>query len=222
MKEVYRLWAPVYDLLYHAPLAAARRTAVLATARHGRVLEVGIGTGLTLDHYPCGCTVVGVDLSEAMLQEARRRLRRHPHRRMEGLFVMDACHLGFPDRSFDAALGAFVIGLVPDAEAALDEMVRVLKPGGELVIANRFAEDTGGPRFLKAAAREMARRIGWGTGLSRSRVTAWASARGIQYVSETRCPPAGQVCVIRLRLPHPTASITAASVANNGHKSNAP
>lgn len=204
LKRIYRLWAPIYDLVYNAPLAAARAFAVGAIPENSRVLDVGIGTGLSLDCYPRGCSVTGIDLSLPMLKKAQCKLRRGhlPSRHsspLSGLAVMDACRLGFDDGAFDAVVATFVVGIVPDPQRALDEMARVLKPGGHLIIANRFYADSLMSRIMEYVFGWLTLRMGWGFGLKLSDMASWAEKRGIGWVQEDRFLPAGLVRVVHLR-----------------------
>ncbi len=100
----------------------------------GRTLEVGIGTGLNLPHYPAGLDLVGLDPDPDMLVGARRRAAElgHPATLVEG----DAMGLPFPDESFDTVVATFVLCGVPDDRAAIVEMLRVLAPGGRLLLAD--------------------------------------------------------------------------------------
>ncbi len=199
LKRIYRLWAPVYDLLYHAPLASARSEAISSIAPGSRVLEVGIGTGLTVSVYPNDCQVIGIDLSLPMLKKAKRRVRSQPFSPVKGLLVMDAYKLGFADGSFDAVIATFVVGVVPNPQRVLDEMARVLRPGGQLIIANRVAPEAGFPKIMEQLLGGLAARVGWGRGLKLSSITPWAEKKGIRWISETRFLPGGLVRVIHLR-----------------------
>src|SRR5919108_5056691 len=106
-----------------------------------RILEAGVGTGLSLPYYASESRLVGIDLSEPMLRKADARVSRLGLRNVEGLAVMDAEHMAFPDNSFDVIVAQLVVTTVPDPEATLDEFVRVLKPGGEIVLVSRVGAD---------------------------------------------------------------------------------
>lgn len=198
-RRVYARWAPIYDKVYHKLLADAhRRTALAAAAAGPDVLEVGVGTGLVLPHYPAHTRVVGVDLSPHMLAKAREKQALLPHVRL--LAAMDACRLGFADARFDAVSVPFVITLVPDPEAALDEFARVLKPGGEIVISSKLGRDEGLVPAIEEAIAPLMKAVGWSSAFRISRIEAWAHARGVFDVIEI-APlfPAGFFKLMRLR-----------------------
>lgn len=196
-RKVYRVWAKFYDKVYVGLLARAQREAVEAAVACGRdILEIGVGTGLTLPYFPEDRRVVGVDLSEDMLQVANRKVHERGLRAVSGLSVMDACRLGFPDESFDAVTAQFVITLVPSPEQALDEMDRVLKPGGEIVISSRLVDSEGASAAFWAAVAPLAKAVGWSSDFKVSRLTDWAARTG-RY--ETAHVGRGYFKVVRLR-----------------------
>ena len=142
--KIYDRWAPVYDKVFGSIFEQARRAAIAASeAVGGRVLEVGVGTGISLPYYSTRCSVIGIDISEAMLDVARARVARQGLRWVEDLRVMDAQNLDFADGTFDVVTAQYVVNTVPDPEEALAEFVRVLKPGGELIVINRVGAERG-------------------------------------------------------------------------------
>lgn len=196
-KRVYAVWAKFYDRIYQGLLARAQREAVAAACACGRdILEIGVGTGLTLPYFEPDRQVVGADLSLDMLRVANAKVASQGLAHVRGLMVMDACRLGFADRSFDAVTAQFVITLVPDPEQALAEMDRVLRPGGEIVISSRLVGDGGfAAPFWKLVA-PLARAIGWSSDFKVSRLTDWAAATG-RY--ETVHVGQGYFKVVRLK-----------------------
>ncbi|MFI1996349.1 class I SAM-dependent methyltransferase [Actinoplanes sp. NPDC020271] len=108
----------------------------LGARAHGRVLDVGVGTGRTLPHYPADATVTGIDLSPAMLDHARRRATALG--RAADLREGDAEHLPFGDASFDTVVCALALCTIPDPRAAIAEMRRVLVPGGRLLLLDHI------------------------------------------------------------------------------------
>ncbi len=198
-KRVYERWAPIYDRVYHKLLSDAhRRTALAAAACGPDILEVGVGTGLVLRHYPPGSRVVGVDLSVPMLRKAQDKAAGLAT--VTGLASMDACRLGFPDGRFDAVAVPFVITLVPDPEGALDECARVLRPGGEIVISSKLSGDAGPVARIEEAVAPLMKRVGWSSAFKISRVEAWARRRGdLEVVEIAPLFPAGFFKLMRLR-----------------------
>ena len=116
----------------------------------GRILEVGVGTGISLLSYSRNNRIVGIDISAPMLRRAQDRVVEHRLTNVEALAVMDAKHLAVPDASFDVVVAQYVITAVPDPEATLDEFVRVLKPGGEIILVNHLGAESGLSPRLRA------------------------------------------------------------------------
>ncbi len=122
--KAYARWAPIYDFVFGAMFARGRRASIAAAERiGGRILEVGVGTGLSLPDYSRSNRLVGVDLSAPMLRKAKARVLAHKLSNVDGLAVMDAQHLGFADAAFDVVVAQYVITTVPDPETTLDEFV---------------------------------------------------------------------------------------------------
>jgi ubiquinone/menaquinone biosynthesis C-methylase UbiE len=133
-KARYDRIAPIYDLMEVLPEQQFRswREKLWAQVPEGRVLEVGVGTGKNLPYHPPGVQVVGIDISQRMLQRARQRAEELG--KAVELHQMDAQHLDFPDDSFDAAVATFVFCSVPDAVVGLRELGRVVKPDGQIFL----------------------------------------------------------------------------------------
>jgi len=108
----------------------------LGARAQGRILEVGIGTGLNLRHYPAGATVTGIELSPAMLAIARQRAA--DLGRDVDLRTGDAEHLLFDEAAFDTVVCALSLCTIPDPAAAIGEMKRVLVPGGRLLLLDHI------------------------------------------------------------------------------------
>jgi phosphatidylethanolamine/phosphatidyl-N-methylethanolamine N-methyltransferase len=183
MQKAYARWAPIYDVVYDKLTEPAARAAVTAAMACGpRVLEAGVGTGLSLGYYPAHAEVHGVDLSEDMLRRAKEKVARRGLTQVKSLQVMDATRLGFPDGMFDAVAAQFLITLVPDPEAALSEFARVLRPGGEIVLANHFGQPAGPLAKIEEIAAPLASKIGWSSDFKASRIEAWARETGTMDV----------------------------------------
>ncbi|MFN3673887.1 MAG: class I SAM-dependent methyltransferase [Bosea sp. (in: a-proteobacteria)] len=196
-KRVYATWAKFYDKVYQRMLSRPQREAVAAACACGPdILEIGVGTGLTLPYFTPESRVYGADLSLDMLKVANRKVATQHLGHVRGLMVMDACRLGFEAERFDAVTAQFVITLVPDPEQALTEMDRVLKPGGEIVISSRLVDDGGVLAPFWAALAPLAKAVGWSTDFKVSRLTGWAARSG-RY--ETVHVGRGYFKVVRLR-----------------------
>jgi phosphatidylethanolamine/phosphatidyl-N-methylethanolamine N-methyltransferase len=200
-KKAYAKWAAFYDYVYLQLLAdSQKKLAAAASACGSEILEVGVGTGLVLRYYPPTARVVGVDLSEPMLQKAVEKVSGQQLSQVRGLAAMDACRLGFADQRFDAVAFPFVITLVPDPEGALNEAARVLRPGGEIVIASKLGADSGVQAEVEAWIAPVVKAIGWSSTFKYSRLQAWAKARGDFTVSEPEdCFPIGFFKLVRLK-----------------------
>jgi phosphatidylethanolamine/phosphatidyl-N-methylethanolamine N-methyltransferase len=159
--RAYRFYAPFYDHLYgyvldRGRLALSQAVTALCPAS---VLEIGVGTGLTLAGYPVELTIVGIDVSEEMLKLARDRGRKLDGHNIR-LEIMDAEAMSFPDASFDCVTMPYVLSVTPDPEKLIAEARRVCRKGGTILILNHFT----GSRFwwlLERAARPIADRIGF-------------------------------------------------------------
>lgn len=138
--KAYRRYARLYDL-YFGPVFQPGRRAVIErmNCRPGEhVLEVGVGTGLSLPLYPDSMRVTGIDISPEMLERARGRVERDALSGRIVLHVMDAERMSFPDDSFDKVVAMYVVSVVPHPERLVNEMRRVCKPGGDIFIVNHF------------------------------------------------------------------------------------
>jgi phosphatidylethanolamine/phosphatidyl-N-methylethanolamine N-methyltransferase len=199
IEKAYTRWAPIYDLVFGSVFERGRKAAIDAAERiGGRILEVGVGTGLSLPEYRWTSRIVGIDLSAAMLRKAKARVIEHRLTNVDGLAVMDAQHLGFQDAVFDVVVAQYVITAVPDAEATLDEFVRVLKPGGEIILINHLSAE-GGPRAsLERWFAPLTRRLGWQAEFRFERLVDWAGRQGDVRIIERRpMPPLGHFSLIR-------------------------
>ena len=166
----------------------------------GRILDVGVGTGLSLSDYSSATRLCGVDISEPMLRKAQQRVRALGLTNVETLAVMDAKNLAFPDGFFDAVVAQYVITAVPDPERTLDDFIRVLKPGGELILVNHIGAETGPRRLFELAFAPLARRLGWRPEFPWARLVDWAAGHGGVSLTERRpMPPMGHFSLIRYR-----------------------
>jgi phosphatidylethanolamine/phosphatidyl-N-methylethanolamine N-methyltransferase len=197
--KAYARWAPFYDFVFGAVFERGRQAAIAAAERiGGHILEVGVGTGMCLPLYSKKCQISGVDLSEPMLRKAQERVRELGLTNVEGLWVMDAERLSFPDNSFDAVVAQHVISTAPNPEAVLDELARVLKPGGEIVLISRVGADAGVRRTFEHWFQPAARKLGWRSEFSFERYSRWtANTPGIHLIERYAVPPFGHFNLIR-------------------------
>ena len=199
LQKAYARWAPVYDLVFGAIFERGRRAAIDAAERvGGRILEIGVGTGISLPSYSSCSRVIGIDLSEAMLRKARRRVAELSLTNVERLELMDAEHLSFPDGSFDVVVANHVISTVPNPEAALDECARMLRPGGEMILISRIGADTGLRHLLELLLQPIVRRLGWRTEFRWDRFARWTQRRpDVRLIERRPMPPFGHFSLLR-------------------------
>lgn len=162
VRHAYRRWAPVYDFTFGLVAEAGRKHAVrIINRRKGRVLEVGVGTGLSLPCYGAHLTITGIDLSPEMLAKAQHKVDRKMLANVVALHEMDAGALAFPDESFDTVVAMYVMTVVPDPERVMRELERVCAPGGEVILVNHFSEEEGVRGFLERKLAPFADLLGW-------------------------------------------------------------
>jgi phosphatidylethanolamine/phosphatidyl-N-methylethanolamine N-methyltransferase len=127
-----------------------------------RVLEVGVGTGLSFTAYPPHCQVTGIDLAPEMLEQAQEKIAHNGWRHLK-VMEMDALNLKFPDNSFDYVMAFHVVSVVPDAARLMREVMRVSKPGATVVIINHFRSRHRLLAALDSVSEPLTRRLGWHT-----------------------------------------------------------
>jgi phosphatidylethanolamine/phosphatidyl-N-methylethanolamine N-methyltransferase len=163
VKTAYRRYARIYDMVFGAVLQPGRR-AVLETLKlkpGDRVLEVGVGTGLSLPLYPRDVRITGIDVSNEMLERARARVARAGLKNVDALIEMDAEDMTFPDASFDKVVAMYVVSVVPHPAKLLEELHRVCKPDGEVFIVNHFQSDNPVVGTLERALGMFSSQIGF-------------------------------------------------------------
>jgi phosphatidylethanolamine/phosphatidyl-N-methylethanolamine N-methyltransferase len=199
VEKAYAAWAPVYDLVFGKVFDAGRKASIEAAEKiGGRILDVGVGTGISLPDYRRDIRLVGVDYSAAMLKKAHQRVIEQKLDHVEALAVMDAKFLGFHDAFFDAVVAQYVITAVPDPEATLDEFVRVVKPGGEIILVNHIGAEHGSRKVFEQCFSPVARRLGWRPEFPWQRLVDWASRNsGVKLVERVPMPPMGHFSLIR-------------------------
>jgi phosphatidylethanolamine/phosphatidyl-N-methylethanolamine N-methyltransferase len=160
--KTYRLFAGPYDLVFGPVFHPGRKDAVrIANDKPGqRILEVGVGTGLSLPFFRTDAEVTGIDVSAEMLAKARRRVARQELTQVKALLEMDAENLSFADSSFDAVLALYVASVVPNPARLAAEMRRVCRPRGTIVIVNHFMSE-GPMRHVETWLAPLAGKIGF-------------------------------------------------------------
>jgi phosphatidylethanolamine/phosphatidyl-N-methylethanolamine N-methyltransferase len=160
--RTYRRYAPFYDTLFGRLFHPGRQGAVakLNCQAGMSVLEVGIGTGLSLSSYPQGVSVTGIDLSAEMLQKAHKQKNQCGHIDVT-LLEMDAQNLSFDDAQFDKVVVMYVASVVPDAEKMMSEVKRVCKMGGDIVVVNHFSSEKKYLKWLEKCLQPLQTRIGF-------------------------------------------------------------
>jgi len=202
VETAYARWAPIYDLAFATLLSPGRRAvAAAASEADGVILDVGVGTGLELPMFDKKVRVVGVDLSEPMLRRAARRIERQELRQVLGLARMDATRLAFPDACFACVAAPYMLTVVPEPEATLDELARVLRPGGEIVLVNHVSSDSGPLLALESwLGARTATTLGWRPKFPWAVIGDWIDARADMTLSERRLlPPFGLFTLTRIK-----------------------
>ena len=201
--RAYARWAPVYDAVFGKVFAPGRAAAIEAAETHcgpqgGRILEVGVGTGISLPAYRGANRITGIDISGPMLRRAAERVTAHGLTNVEALSVMDAANLALPNESFDVVVAQFVITAVPEPERTLDEFVRVLKRDGEIILVNHIGAESG-PRWLfEQGFAPIARRLGWRPEFPFKRLADWAAHHGgVRLVERRPIRPLGHFALFR-------------------------
>ncbi|MFM9885009.1 MAG: class I SAM-dependent methyltransferase [Burkholderiales bacterium] len=167
LARVYDFYSRTYDKTFGKVFRESREHAIRNLQIRGgeRVLEVGVGTGVSLPLYPRDTRIVGIDYSRGMLEQAERRVTEEGLRNVD-LLHMDACKMTLPDSSFDVVLAAYVLTAVPDHRKVMSEMVRVCKPGGRIVFLNHLVNGNKVLAFFERLVSPACEKIGFRTDLS--------------------------------------------------------
>lgn len=163
IKSAYRRYARHYDKIFGPIFDPGRRKAMslMEPLPGKRVLEVGVGTGISLSYYPRDSRVVGIDISHEMLEIARRRCEREGLQQVEALVEMDAENLAFEDNSFDVVIAMYVASVVPNPDRLMEEMARVCHPDGKLLVVNHFASRNPVVRTFEKGLSPLSRYLGF-------------------------------------------------------------
>ena len=212
--SAYACWAPIYDIVFGPVFRHGRSAAAQAAERHGgRILEVGVGTGISLATYDRATRIYAVDISPPMLEKARRRVAALGLSNVEAIEVMDAERLQFPAAAFDVVVAQYVVTAVPNPERALDEFARVVKPGGEIVIATRMGAAAGLRGVIEKGLMPVTRRLGFRTEFPWSRYQRWIErSPDLELIERRTLPPLGHFELVRVgKLMNPIPQQSAAA-----------
>lgn len=199
VRAAYRRLARFYDPAFRGVSKAARLRALdLVNSLPGeRVLEMGVGTGLSLPLYAASKRVTGIDLSTDMLARARRRVAEQGLSHVEDLLELDAERTGLPSASFDVAVAMFTASVVPHPDLLLAEMKRVVRPGGWLIFVNHFSAERGPRLWAEKALAPLARRIGWHPHFP---IQTLLPPDDLARAARSDLPPLGLFSLVSLRL----------------------
>ena len=164
--KIYDRWGKFYDLVFKHVFSEGRNVGVdLLDLQPGeKLLEVGVGTGLSLPLYPSTSEVIAIDLSSKMLEKAKEKIEKMRLQNVE-LSVMDAQNMAYADNTFDCVTACYVVSAAPDPHKVVSEICRVCKPGGRIVFINHFKSQ----KLLLAKFEELingvCKKFGWETTL---------------------------------------------------------
>jgi phosphatidylethanolamine/phosphatidyl-N-methylethanolamine N-methyltransferase len=197
--KIYSRFARFYDRIFTWVFYPRIELVIrgLEIETRARVLEVGVGTGLSLDAYPRTCSVVGIDLAPDMLERASRKVRANGWRNIE-LAVGDAQALEFPDDSFDYVTSFHVVSVVPDPCLMMSEMIRVCRPGGTIVVINHFRSERRLLAWVVDRFDPITRKLGWRTTL---RVADLLAGSAVDLVRRFKTSPRSLFTVMIARKP---------------------
>lgn len=201
IETAYARWAPIYDLMFATLLRPGRKAvATIASRADGPILDVGVGTGLELPMFREGTRVFGVDLSEHMLRRAANRVASERLTQVAGLARMDATRMAFADGAFACVVAPYMLTVVPDPEATLDELARVVRPGGELVLVNHVSShDTPFAAIESWLGGHIASTLGWRPQFPWEIIGDWIDARAdVRLIERRLVPPFGLFTLTRI------------------------
>ena len=162
IKKIYAGYSNIYDALFKRFFYPRIKHAItyMDIKPGDRVLDVGVGTGLSLSEFPHNCNVVGIDLSTAMLRKAKDKIRSHRLNHIK-VMSMDAMRMSFKDDSFDKVFISHVVTVVPDPYRLMSEVRRVCKKGGQVVIVNHFKSSNKVVEIVEKLINPVCKKIGW-------------------------------------------------------------
>jgi phosphatidylethanolamine/phosphatidyl-N-methylethanolamine N-methyltransferase len=201
IRTAYRRWAPVYDHTFGKIAAEGRKhTVEIINRSTGSVLEVGVGTGLSLPAYKRDLEIVGIDLSPEMLEKARERIAELRLKNVTGLHEMDAGELTFESSMFDTVVAMYVMTVVPEPEKVMRELARVCKPGGQVVLVNHFSQEEGMRGWVERRMAPFGDKLGWRPVFDVDRVMVCPE---LELIESRAIRPMGIFTMMRFKKSHP-------------------
>ncbi len=200
VEDAYARWAPIYDKVFTLVMKPGRTAAAEAINRlGGKVIDVGVGTGLELPMFTRNVRLTGIDLSDPMLEIARKRVQDEKLDNVEGLLVMDAMNLTFEDGSFDHAVVPYVLTTVPDPVRTMDEIARVVRKGGEIVLVNHIGAESGPIAAIEGWLGKRGASLGWRPEFPWAILGDWIASRpDITLIERRKLSPLGLFTLVRL------------------------
>ena len=208
VEAAYARWAPIYDAVCGPVMVNGRRAAAKAArAVGGKILEVGVGTGLSFDDYDFSTEITGIDLCAPMLAKAREKMASGRYPYVKDVQLMDAHQMTFPDATFDCVVAQFVITLVANPEQVLSECHRVVKPGGRIILVNHLYSETGVAAAVERWAAKRTRNLGLRPEFPFARLHAWAQAnKDANLVERRKVAPFGIYTLVCFERAVPSAA----------------
>ncbi|WP_077325043.1 class I SAM-dependent methyltransferase [Virgibacillus siamensis] len=163
---VYKLWSPVYDRVFNSGKFLQVRKKIFQGNNFNEnqnILFVGVGTGAELEQLNhTELNITAIDYTNEMLEKAKFKFKSSSIKFLK----MDAQDMSFQDNHFDVVVGSLVLSVVPDVDKCIKEMVRVLKPNGEIIIFDKFAPEDKELSPVKKAVRPLIKLLGTDIGLN--------------------------------------------------------
>ena len=196
--RVYSNYASLYDRTF-GKIFYNRIKRVIASLNippGARVLELGVGTGVSFPAYPKHCKVTGIDLAQEMLAQANAKISRNRWSHLR-VMQMDALHLNFPNDTFDYVTAFHTVTVVPDPVQMVAEAKRVCRPGGQIVIVNHFTSELPIVGPLTEALDPLTRHLGWSTKL---KLDEFLAATGLTVEAVYKLSKSSLYTIIRGRV----------------------
>jgi phosphatidylethanolamine/phosphatidyl-N-methylethanolamine N-methyltransferase len=194
--SIYNTLSRFYDALFFCLIPGHKVVGkFLAEKQIQEVLEVGVGTGLTFEHYPKGTKLTAIDMSEGMLGGAKKKRLERPDMDID-LQVGDALDLQFADNSFDCTYAPSLLTVVPHPKQLLKEMIRVTKPGGHIIIISHFEGDKARDQIWSRVADPFTKRL-FGFRMS-LKLRLFDQCSEVEFIRREKVNPVGPFCLSHL------------------------